>query len=607
MSEVNFNMYNDDDFKDEEEEVAQSENKILDFYYANKKLIWILGGIIIFILIASLFMGGGNDKPITPAEPDLVISSYNEKLSIGNSVQLFASVNGDETAIFNWSSSNPDVATVSNTGVVQGLDYGTAIITVTYTKNGKTYSEKCEVIVAEGNPNVSITGVTFQKGEVMISVGDTFKLPVIVTPTDGYKKSITFTSYNKDVVSVDEEGLIKAIKTGKATIKVTVNNEFTSDINVHVVDEKVIPQIVINPTNIEFLDNLLKIEVGESVELEYDFQPIDITLSSLVWKSSNETIATVNNGIVTGVKVGKTEITVEALNGITDTIIIEVVPLTIPVESVQILSETNITLNVGGASTIIANVTPADATNKTLSYQSSNSSVVTVDNSGNIKAVGAGNARITVISVDGGKTASVNVVVNSNNSSGGSSGSSSSGSSGSSSGSTSNQEKEACYLVGGEYKWTTKSQALKEDSNAIISSSRDTKEKCEFKEESTIVNNKLSGTITNLAGPNWPTKLVNDEVKITANRHFAYMYYCISDDGNCNIDFHTTNSAKTSYSLVLGRSCYVGDSNKTHLIKFTTTGNSFTFCLTGNKGNYVSIVVEYTDGTKSEKLDLQLK
>ena len=60
-------MYQDDDFKDDDqEESSVSQNPILDFYNANKKMIWILGGVIVFILIASLFLRGGNggtDKP----------------------------------------------------------------------------------------------------------------------------------------------------------------------------------------------------------------------------------------------------------------------------------------------------------------------------------------------------------------------------------------------------------------------------------------------------------------------------------------------------------------------------------------------------------------
>jgi len=422
-------MYNDDDYKDEEETTSsQSDNKLLDFYNANKKMIWILGGIIVFILIVSMFMGGCSNNNTIPVEPNLIISSNSEKISINGSTQVFAKVEGNDQAVFKWTSSDPNVATVSGTGnsntaVVTGINYGTAIITVTYVQNGQTYSQKCEVVVAEGNPNVNITQVSFQDGELMIRVGDTFKLPVIVTPSDGYIKSISFESYNKDIVEVNDDGLVKALKVGKAKVKVTINNEFNSEINVHVLDKNVIAQIIVNPTNIQFLDNLLEIEVDESVQLEYEYQPFDATLADLNWRSSAPEVATVVNGTVSGVKAGTAEITVEALNGLTGSMIVKVVPKTVAVESVQIMSSTSITLNVGSTSTIVASVNPSDATNKGLNYQSLNPSVASVDSNGNIRAISEGNAQITVTSVDGEKTATVNVVVISNSSSGGSGGS----------------------------------------------------------------------------------------------------------------------------------------------------------------------------------------
>lgn len=709
-------MYNDDDYKDEDEvESSQSDNKILDFYYANKKMIWILGGVVIFILIASMFMGGCSNVNVTPAEPTLIISSSNEKISINSSAQIFAKIEGNDQAVFTWTTSDPMVATVnsngnSNTAVVTGINYGTAIITVTYVQNGKTYSQKCEVVVAEGNPNVNITQVSFQKGELMISVGDTFKLPVIITPSDGYMKSISFESYNEDIVEVDGNGLIRALKVGKATVKVTINNQFTSEINVHVLDKRIISQIIVNPTNIQFLDNLLEITVDESVELDYEYQPFDATLADLIWKSSDTKVATVVNGTVTGLNEGTAEITVEALNGITGTMSIKVIPKTVAVESIQIMSSTNITLNVGSTSSIVATVNPSDATNKSLNYQSLNPSVAVVDSNGNIRAISAGNAQITITSADGGKTANVNVVVISNSSSGGSGGSSSSSgvgtikfrdandnsiansvssalennntspvtvnrSSGNVSklkycvqkcsnsddcgnptctpsteismggsisftqgngiyviksikyngsqsedvklkyvniggvtsfgGSTSSSGNEACYLVNGAYKWTTETAAKSADSSATIVSNRGTRGECEG--GTTQTDNSLTGTISNLAGPVPITNAVNDLVKLKSTRKFAYMYYCFSDNGTCNIDTSTTRNSQISYSLIAGRSCYIGKKGVTYRITFTRTGNSFEHCVTNKKGMVISYIARFEDNSTSQRFNLVLK
>jgi len=714
-------MYNDDDYKDEEETTSsQSDNKLLDFYNANKKMIWILGGIIVFILIVSMFMGGCSNNNTIPVEPNLIISSNSEKISINGSTQVFAKVEGNDQAVFKWTSSDPNVATVSGTGnsntaVVTGINYGTAIITVTYVQNGQTYSQKCEVVVAEGNPNVNITQVSFQDGELMIRVGDTFKLPVIVTPSDGYIKSISFESYNKDIVEVNDDGLVKALKVGKAKVKVTINNEFNSEINVHVLDKNVIAQIIVNPTNIQFLDNLLEIEVDESVQLEYEYQPFDATLADLNWRSSAPEVATVVNGTVSGVKAGTAEITVEALNGLTGSMIVKVVPKTVAVESVQIMSSTSITLNVGSTSTIVASVNPSDATNKGLNYQSLNPSVASVDSNGNIRAISEGNAQITVTSVDGEKTATVNVVVISNSSSGGSGGSGGSSGVGSIkfrdandnslansvssafennntspvtvsrssgnvnklkycvqkcsnsddcgnptctpsteismgdsiaftqgngiyviksikySGSQSEDVKlkyvniggvtsfdgttgnEACYLVNGAYKWTTETAAKAADSSATIVSNRGTRGECEGsggeQGNQPSQDNKIIGTITNIAGPTLIGNIINDRVVVESisKKHFNYMYYCISENGNCNVDVHTTKNSIRDYTLASGEWCYKGSKNTTYIIKFTTSGNRFQHCVIGKKGDYISYIVEFTDGSKSQQLNLQLK
>ena len=210
-------MYQDDDFKDEEEESQSSGgfvDTILNFYNANKKLIWILGGMIIFILVVSMFLGGGSSQaPITP--PKVVVSQEKLALTINYSMPLSAAVNGEPKNL-TWTSSDPTIATVDNSGLVKGIDYGTATITATYIhSDGNSYTATCEVVVGKGDPNLQLTNVQFPEGEVMITQGDKYELPIVVSPSDGYITNLEFTSYNKEIVTVDEQGIIKALKIGK--------------------------------------------------------------------------------------------------------------------------------------------------------------------------------------------------------------------------------------------------------------------------------------------------------------------------------------------------------------------------------------------------------
>ncbi|NBK79664.1 hypothetical protein D5272_13985 [bacterium D16-76] len=92
---------------------------------------------------------------------------------------------------------------------------------------------------------------------------------------------------------------------------------------------------------------------------------------------------------------------------------------TIPVTGVT-LNKTSTTLTVGGSERLTATVAPSDATDKSVTWASSNTAVATVDSSGNVTAIGSGSATITVTTADGAKTATCTVTVRTNSSGGGS-------------------------------------------------------------------------------------------------------------------------------------------------------------------------------------------
>ena len=92
------------------------------------------------------------------------------------------------------------------------------------------------------------------------------------------------------------------------------------------------------------------------------------------------------------------------------TLTVQAKPASVPVTGVK-LDKTSLTLQETGSDTLTATVEPADATNKDVTWASSNSAVATVDATGNVKAVGAGTATITVTTADGGRTATCAVTV----------------------------------------------------------------------------------------------------------------------------------------------------------------------------------------------------
>ena len=150
------------------------------------------------------------------------------------------------------------------------------------------------------------------------------------------------------------------------------------------------------------------IGVGETSQLTVAYTPSNATVKSVTYESSDDLVATVSStGLVTGIKAGSTTITVTGYNGITDTIDITV--SNIAVSSVS-LNKNSTSLVVDGTETLTATISPSNATNKSVTWSTSDNSVATVDN-GKITAVGAGSANITVTTVDGNKTATCAVTV----------------------------------------------------------------------------------------------------------------------------------------------------------------------------------------------------
>lgn len=117
-----------------------------------------------------------------------------------------------------WSSSNPEFVTVAN-GTVTAVSAGTATITVT-TADGN-HKATCAVTV---NPNtVPVSSIQVQ-GKGVIYVGDTTKLTATITPDGASNKAVTWDSQNKDIATVDQQGNVKALKVGTATITATAQD-----------------------------------------------------------------------------------------------------------------------------------------------------------------------------------------------------------------------------------------------------------------------------------------------------------------------------------------------------------------------------------------------
>ena len=166
-------------------------------------------------------------------------------------------------------------------------------------------------------------------------------------------------------------------------------------------------------TGVSLNTNSLTLYVGESSTLTTTITPDNATDKSVAWESDAPGVATVENGTVTAIKAGTATITATAADGsgekATCTVTVNAAE-TVPVQSVS-LDKTTLGLTEGNTAQLTATVKPDNATNKNVTWESSNTSVATVNATGEVTAIGAGTATITVTTVDQSKTATCEVTV----------------------------------------------------------------------------------------------------------------------------------------------------------------------------------------------------
>ena len=155
-------------------------------------------------------------------------------------------------------------------------------------------------------------------------------------------------------------------------------------------------------TGVTLSEESLIIPVNGKAVLRATIEPAKATNKKLAWTSSNEAVATVNNGKISGVSVGTAVITVTAEdgNGPSASATVRVV---VPVRKLTVAGEKNLEMPVDCTWKLTATAEPGNATIKDVIWSSSNTKVATVDENGVITTVGKGDAGITAAAADGGK------------------------------------------------------------------------------------------------------------------------------------------------------------------------------------------------------------
>ena len=292
-----------------------------------------------------------------------------------------------------WSSSNTSVATVSASGVVTAVGPGSATISCKTTDGAILSNPSCTVTVTQPP-----TGLTVSPTTLSLSVGGTTgSLTATVTPSNASNKTVTWSTSNALVATVSSTGVVTAAGPGSATITATsnANSALTATCDV---------TVILHPTGVAVSPTTASLEVGGNTTLTATVSPSNATDQTVTWSSSNASVATVSaSGVVTAVGPGTATISCKTNDGAKASSPSCTVTVIQHVTGVA-LDYSTLNLNVRDTSTLKATVSPANATDKTVTWSSDDESVAKVSTSGVVTAVGPGTATITVKTNDGGWT-----------------------------------------------------------------------------------------------------------------------------------------------------------------------------------------------------------
>ncbi|MGN0443910.1 MAG: Ig domain-containing protein [Acutalibacteraceae bacterium] len=316
----------------------------------------------------------------------------------GKTKQLNISFTPDNASVkdVKWTSSDKSIATVNSKGVVTGKKGGTVTIKCQSLDTG--VYDKCKVTVYE-----HVEAITLSATSATVVAGKTKILTAEVSPATASDQSVKWSSSNKEVATVSSSGKITALKGGSC--KIVARSKDNS--SVYAVCKLTVLQ---PPTKITLSETDIEITRGDKAVLVATVKPKDCFDSTLKWKSSNSSVAKVDSkGVITGVTAGKAVITCSST---VDPSIKRTCNVTVfqPVTGVKLSAE-KLTLTTGRTKTLIATVLPSKASNKKVTFKTSDRDVVKVSSKGVIEAVGPGKATVTVRTEDGFYTAKCVVTV----------------------------------------------------------------------------------------------------------------------------------------------------------------------------------------------------
>lgn len=160
-------------------------------------------------------------------------------------------------------------------------------------------------------PKIEVDSISIADKNSNLRVGDSIVVKANISPDNATSKTVTWTSSDSSVITIDSEGNLKTLKEGKAIIKATSSNEKSDSVEI-----TVYPLV----ESIELNKNIGTIETGTSTKIGIKVTPLNAKCN-LKWSSNNEDVLSIDSkGNITTKKAGRADITVETDNGKKDTV-----------------------------------------------------------------------------------------------------------------------------------------------------------------------------------------------------------------------------------------------------------------------------------------------
>ena len=340
------------------------------------------------------------DTSLNP-QKKLVINNHENRLEVNETTQLSTEVLSDEfsTDGLIWVSSDENIAKVDENGVVTATGLGRAYIYATKEDTIELY-DYCIVDVVEDIP---VNSISLDFSTLALKTGEEHQFIPTVEPENALDKTVTWTSSDETIATVNENGLVTAKSAGTVVITATSNYDPTISSTCHII----VTDPIYKVKSITITGMPKTIKPNSNFTLTAIVLPSSATNNKVTWQSSNTKYATVNSRGSVSIKsagAGKTvKITATAKDGSnvkkTVTLKISKIPvkkITLKVSSTKVIA--------GKSIKIKATVSPSNATTKKLKWSSSNTKYATVTSSGVVKTKKSGKGKtvkITAKTTDG--------------------------------------------------------------------------------------------------------------------------------------------------------------------------------------------------------------